>query len=50
VNLSPVSLAVLHMAGQLAPDAGIVLLHAFELPGKDLLSIASPTVFCCHVL
>jgi len=40
VDFSPVSLQAIHMARQLAPDADLVVLHAFELPYEGKLSFA----------
>jgi nucleotide-binding universal stress UspA family protein len=40
VDFSPVSLHAIRMAKQLAPDADLVLLHAFELPYEGKLALA----------
>lgn len=40
VDFSPVSLHAIRMARQLAPDADLVLLHAFELPYEGKLVFA----------
>jgi nucleotide-binding universal stress UspA family protein len=40
VDFSPVSLSAIRMARQLAPDADLVLLHAFELPYEGKLAFA----------
>ncbi len=40
VDFSPVSLRAIRMARQLAPDADLVLLHAFELPYEGKLAFA----------
>jgi nucleotide-binding universal stress UspA family protein len=40
VDFSPVSLHAIRMARQLAPDADLVLLHAFELPYEGKLTFA----------
>ena len=40
VDFSPVSLYAIRMARQLAPDADLVLLHAFELPYEGKLTFA----------
>jgi len=40
VDFSPVSLQAIRMARQLAPDADLVLLHAFELPYEGKLKFA----------
>lgn len=40
VDFSPVSLRAIRMARQLAPDADLVLLHAFELPYEGKLTFA----------
>jgi nucleotide-binding universal stress UspA family protein len=40
VDFSPVSLSAIHIARQLAPDADLVLLHAFELPYEGKLALA----------
>lgn len=40
VDFSPVSLQAIRMARQLAPDADLMLLHAFELPYEGKLTFA----------
>lgn len=40
VDFSPVSLSAIRMARQLAPNADLVLLHAFELPYEGKLAFA----------
>lgn len=40
VDFSPVSLHAIRMARQVAPDADLVLLHAFELPYEGKLAFA----------
>lgn len=40
VDFSPVSLPVIHMARKLAPNAHLLLAHAFELPYEGKLSFA----------
>ncbi len=40
VDFSPVSLSAIRIARQLAPDADLVLLHAFELPYEGKLALA----------
>lgn len=40
VDFSPVSLQVIHMARKLAPNANLLLAHAFELPYEGKLSFA----------
>lgn len=40
IDFSPVSYSLVRMAKRIAPDAELILLHAFELPYEEKLSIA----------